>query len=264
MIERVVPGFLPSIHGLHFVNAFAPGPTVRLGRLDPRAVGIGDASSGLCGGMALTARDLWAAGVAAPEDREPPANGSRRFRALVRAQVMSLDWLRVPLRYAVLALLHAEAPSGLAVGHHLVAGLRLGLRRGPVRVPTIRREWPRVRAELDAGRPCMLELIRVGGFWPAALIRNHQVLVWAYTADEACCGEPAELEAQGGAIRLRVYDPNHAGDDDVELELTIAPDNRHGPRPQAERVTLRQTTGEPLLGFFRGPCPPNAPVDAWR
>ncbi len=261
MIERVVPGFLPSVHGLHFANAFPAGPTLRLGRIDPRVVGIGDASSGLCGGMALTARDLWAAGVPAPEGAQPPANGSRRFRALVRRQVQSLDWLRVPLRYAMLALLHAEAPSALP-GLRPEGARRPILRRGPVRVPTLRREWPRVRASLDAGRPCLLELIRVGGLAPASLARNHQVLAWAYTADEACCAEPAALEARGGAIRLRVYDPNHPGDDGVALDLAIAPDD--GRRTFAERITLRQTTGEPLLGFFRGPRLPNAPVDAWQ
>lgn len=256
MIERAVPGFLPSVHGLHFANAFPPGPTVRLGPIDPRVIGIGDASAGLCGGMALTARDLWAAGVAAPEGAEPPANGSRRFRALVRRQIVSLDWLRVPLRYALLALLHAEAPSG--AGWDPAAALH----RDPVRVPTIRHGWPRVRAELDAGRPCLVELIRVSGLSPAALVRNHQVLAWAYAADEACCADAATLETQGGTIRLRVYDPNHPGDDDVALVLAIDPDD--GRRGLAERVDLLQTTGEPLLGFFRGPRPRHAGAGAWR
>lgn len=260
MIERAVPGFLPSVHGLHFANRFESGPTVRLGRVDPRAVGIGDAASGLCGGMALTARDLWAAGVAAPDDTRPPANGSRRFQALVRSQVVSLDWLRVPLRYAVLALLNAEPRSELAADGARTRRPRL--RRDPVRVPTVRREWPRVRAELDAGRPCLLELIRVGGFSPAALIRNHQVLAWAYAADEACCADATALEAQGGTIRLRVYDPNHPGDDGVEVEMVIGPDR--GRQPLADRIALRQNTGEPLLGFFLGPRPPHGSVDAWR
>ena len=66
MAVREVPRFRPSVYGLAFANTFPPGPTLRLGPLDPRIIGIGDASAGLCGGMALTARDLWAAGVAAP------------------------------------------------------------------------------------------------------------------------------------------------------------------------------------------------------
>ncbi len=234
MDERAVPRFLPSVHGLQFANAFPPGPTLRLGPLDPRILGIGDASAGLCGGMALTARDLWAAGVAAPQDTAPPANGSRRFRALVRRQVQSLDWLRVPLRYALLGALHG--PLG----------------RGPVSVPTVTREWPCVLAELEAGRPCLLELIRVGGLGPSALVRNHQVLAFA-CSDDASEG--------GQLLRLRVYDPNHPGSDDVALEAAVAPDDG---RPLAARTVLRQTTGEPLLGFFRGPLLRSEPVGAWR
>ena len=45
--SNAVPGFVPSLHGLHFSNRFPPGPTLRLGVLDPRLVGIGDASAGL-------------------------------------------------------------------------------------------------------------------------------------------------------------------------------------------------------------------------
>jgi len=243
MVERAVPGFLPSVHGLHFANAFPPGPTFRLGPLDPRMMGIGDAAAGLCGGMALTARDLWAAGVAAPSETGPPANGSRRFKVLVRRQVQSLDWLRVPVRYALLAVLHSEAAPR---GDGRPAG------RDPVRVPTVEREWPRVRAEINAGRPCLVELIRAGGVTPAALARNHQVMAWAYdeTTDE-----------RRRHIDLRIYDPNHLGRDDVALELSVAADDG---QPVAARINLRQTTGEPLLGFFRGPVLPNERVTAWR
>jgi hypothetical protein len=216
-------------------------------------IGIGDASGGLCGGMALTARDLWAAGVPAPPDAEPPANGTRRFTALVRRQVQSLDWLRVPLRYAVLAVLHPDPPTRL--------GKVLG--REPVRVPSLLREWPRIAAELDAGRPCLVELIRVGGPTPAALVRNHQVLAWAYRAAPASadCADPADFARGGGVIALRVYDPNHPGRDDISLEVAVAVDDG---RPLRERIALRQSTGEPLIGYFRGPDLRDEPVTAWR
>ena len=82
MHERIVDGFLPSTHGFHFANAWPSGPTVRLGPLDPRWLGIGDASDGLCGGMVYTVGDLYSAGLTAPSDREPFANGSPRFRTL--------------------------------------------------------------------------------------------------------------------------------------------------------------------------------------
>jgi len=248
MVERAVPGFLPSVHGLHFANAFPPGPTFRLGPFDSRLIGVGDASAGLCGGMAMTARDLWAAGVPAPPETDPPANGSRRFTALVRRQVQSLDWLRVPIWYVVLALSHSE---GVESGSSSARPWH----RGPVGAPTLGREWPRVRSELNAGRPCLLELVRVGGITPSALTSNHQVLAWAY--DEG-------LTPGGALVRVRVYDPNHPGRDDVALELASDGTARDEGRPAGAGISLRQTTGEPLLGFFRGPVLPNERVIAWR
>ena len=93
-----VPGFLPTSHGFAFPNAWPPGPTVRIGPLDTRLLGFGDAAAGLCGGMVLTVRDLFEAGLTAATWTQP-ANGDPRFRASVRRQVESLDWLRVPVRY---------------------------------------------------------------------------------------------------------------------------------------------------------------------
>jgi hypothetical protein len=239
MAAGAAPGFRPSVHGLPFANSFPPGPTMRIGPFDPRRVGFGDASSGLCGGMALTARDLWEAGIAAPaEQAGPPENGSPRFRALVRRQVQSLDWLRVPLRYLDLQALRPDPPSGLA--------LRLG--REPARVDAVLREWPRIRAEIDAGHPAVLGLIRASGLSPWMLSQNHQVLAYGW-------------EATDGRVALHVYDPNHPGDDDVELRITIGGSEGD---PWRDRIALAQSTGEPLLGFFRQPYPPASSVRAWR
>ena len=137
-----VEGFLPSTHGFRFANRFPPGPTVRLGAFDPRVLGIGDAAAGLCGGMALTIRDLFEAGIEVPPDGVPPGNGSPRFVALVRRQVQSLDWLRVPLRYFDLQALRPDPPTPWS--------RRLG--RLPARVQSIEVEWPRIRVDIDAGR----------------------------------------------------------------------------------------------------------------
>src|SRR3954469_26031192 len=97
--SNAVPGFLPSTHGLRFANRFPPGPTVRLGPVDPRWIGIGDASAGLCGGMSWFVRDWFEVGLRVPGGTDAPRNGSRLFRALVRRQVLSLDWLRAPVRF---------------------------------------------------------------------------------------------------------------------------------------------------------------------
>jgi hypothetical protein len=239
--SNAVPGFLPSVHGLRFANAFPPGPTLTLAGFDPRRLGFGDASAGLCGGMALTARDLYEAGIAAPADSVPPANGSPRFRALVRRQVESLDWFRVPLRYLDLQAFRPDPPTGLAAL----------LRREPPRVDALLREWPRIRDEIDAGDPSVVGLIRATGSSPWALTRNHQVLAYGY--DESV-----------DAIKMQVYDPNHPGRDDVTLEVRIAVSAAAATRPWHDRITLRQSTGEPLLGFFRQPYPLPRSVQAWR
>ena len=239
MAANAVHGFRPSVHGLPFANAFPPGPTLRLGPFDPRILGFGDASAGLCGGMALTARDLFEAGIGAPAGMAgPPDNGSPRFRALVRRQVQSLDWLRVPLRYLDLQALRPDPPTGLA----------RRLRREPPRVAAVLREWPRIRAEIDAGHPAVVGLIRATGLSPWVLTQNHQVLAWAWEAVE-------------GRITIRVYDPNHPGRDDVELRVAISGVPLG---PWRDRFTLDQSTGEPLLGFFRQPYPPARSVAAWR
>jgi hypothetical protein len=136
----------------------------------------------------------------------------------------------VPLRYWDLQAFRPDPPAGLAAL----------LRREPPRVVAVRDEWPRVRTAIDAGGLPIVGLVRVAGWSPRLLAVNHQVLGYAYDEDET-------------GFRLRVYDPNHPGRDDVELRAEIDPDDG---RPARERIRLVQSTGEPLLGFFRQPDPP--------
>jgi len=220
-----VPGFLPSRHGFLFANRWPPGPTVRLGPLDLRVFGIGDASAGLCGGMVTTVRDLFEAGIEPPADIEPPASGTARFRAIVRRQVQSLDWLRVPLRHYDLQAFRPDQSTRLA----------RFLRCEPARVVAVRDEWPRIRAAVDRSELTILGLIRGAGWSPWALARNHQVLAYGYEEDET-------------SVTIRIYDPNHPGRDDVVLR--VAADRRRGSATPS-RIRLSQSTGEPLLGLFR-------------
>jgi hypothetical protein len=199
--SNVVGGFLPSINGFHFANQFPPGPTVRFGPIDPRWIGVGDASAGLCGGMAWYVQERFEAGQPIPRDPAPPANGSPLFTALVRRQVRSLEWGRTPFGFWRTGAFGAD---------------RLGRR-------TRDREWPRIRARIDAGRLAMVGLVRSHGLNPFRLTKNHQVLCYGY-------------EVAPGATRLRLYDPNWPDRDDVTV--TIEPD----------RIT--QSTGEPLFGVL--------------
>ena len=188
MVEsNAVPGFLPSSNGLRFANAFPSGPTVKIGPLDPRWIGIGDASGGLCGGMVTYVGERFEAGLPAPTDTEPPANGSALFRTLVHRQVRSLDWFVTPLRFWRLA---AMDPARAAARSR-------------------DRELPRIRTAIDAGRLVRVGLVRHHGWAPMGLAMDHQVLAHAYAID-------------GGTATLRIYDPNWPGRDDVTLIVDAA------------------------------------------
>ena len=180
--SKAVPGFLPSTHGLRFPNRFPPGPTLRLGLVDPRVIGIGDASAGLCGGMSWLVRERFEAGRPIDADSDAPANGTPLFRALVRRQVLSLDWLRTPLKFWWMGVLGPDR----------------------ARRRTWEAEWPRIRADIDAGRLAMVGLIRHEGRSPWRLTQSHQVLAYAYETDR-------------DATRIRIYDPNLPGRDDVVI-----------------------------------------------
>lgn len=186
IVSRSVPGFLPSTHGLHFANRFEPGPTVRLGLLDPRLIGVGDASAGLCGGMAWLVREWFEAGRPIPADTTPPANGSPLFRVIVRRQVRSLDWLRGPWKFW-----RAAALGGHELDERSIDDVD-----------------PRVRAAIDAGRLVLLGLIRHRGPNPFDLARDHTVLVYGY-----------ERDIGRGETTLRIYDPNWPDRDDVTITL---------------------------------------------
>jgi hypothetical protein len=217
-VTNTVLDFRPSRHGLHFANRFPPGPTVKLGLLDIRWFGVGDAAAGLCGGMAYVVRDLFEAHVDPPPDTQPPVTGSARFRALVRRQIESLDWLRVPLRFYDLAAFRPH-------GRTMLSGL---FRRRPLAEVTLADEWPNIRTEIDAGRLAIVGLIRAESVNPFELTANHQVVAYGYRA------EPE-------SIALRLYDPNWPDRDDVEARLFLA---------EGRPLRLESSTGEPLLGFF--------------
>jgi hypothetical protein len=182
--SNAVAGFLPSTRGLRFANRFPPGPTVRFGPIDPRWIGIGDASAGLCGGMAWYVRERFEAGRPIPVDAEPPANGSRLFRTLVNRQVRSLDWLWTPLRYWWLGAID------------------------PVRAArrSIEVEAPIIRADIDAGRLVRVGLVRHHGLSPWEMTHSHQVVAYGY-------------EVAGDAVTFRIYDPNWPVRDDVTVTV---------------------------------------------
>ncbi|MHB8672289.1 MAG: hypothetical protein ACYDAK_01255 [Candidatus Limnocylindrales bacterium] len=225
-----IPGFLPSTAGLRFANAWPHEPDLAVRLAGRTIVGIGDAADGLCGGMTFVAADRWAARAPAWPDETPPPMDSPHFQAIVRRQVDSLAWGRLPLRFYSLMAFRPDRPTVLS---------RI-LRRDPRATVTVRDEWPKIRAELDAGRPVAIGLVRAASPNPLRLNRNHQVLAYGYDL------EPSRLA-------LAVYDPNHPLDDSVALRVDLTPDGRS--------ASISQSTGEPLLAFFRAPYRPKPPTE---
>lgn len=199
--------FDPRLHGFAFINSFPAYPHLRL--WTPfGALRIGDARNGLCGGMVFAALDYFYAGQPVPAVSQPPA-GDALFGYLVRRLYDSFNF---PLGvWAYVALMR---PSR-AEGAHSRAWR------------TLQREWPRLRARLEAGAPCPLGLVRIRSGDLRRLGENHQVLAYGY-------------EQQGSRVSLLLYDPNYGRTDRVRLTFDLA----------APEAPMTYSTGEPLLAFF--------------
>jgi hypothetical protein len=216
-----VAGFLPSTHALRFTNSWPHEPTIRIGLGPLGRIGMGDAADGLCGGMAFTVADLFAAGVSPPIDPNPPAEDSDRYKYVVRRQIDSIAFGRLPLEfYRLMAASPATRARSVAVD-----------------------EWSQIRADLDAGRPTMLGLVRVGSVNPFDLTRNHQVMAYGYdwTSD---------------LVRLRIYEPNYGPRDDVTIDFTLTAGG-------VAATDLTQSTGEELFALFHAPYASRDPAP-WR
>jgi hypothetical protein len=230
MTTRVVPSFLPSTSGFRFPNAFPHVPLRRIGIPGVITVPIGDASNGLCGGMAFAVRDYFEAGRTPPDVTTPPGDGAL-FDYLVERLFDSFDLPSGPTRY-----LQLMSPA-LSDGDSLLA--RLGLAPHGRAWRMITQEWPQIRRDIDEGALSTLGLVRVKSIDPLDLGDNHQVLAYGY-------------ERSGGTLTLRLYDPNRPGRDDVTLSLSVSDPTRATP----VRVF---PAGPPVFAFFRVPYGQKSP-----
>lgn len=210
MVANAVQGFLPSRHGFRFPNRWPHGAarTIKVGRW---RIPIGDSGRGLCGGMIFAARDRFERGEEGSRAAEPPARGTPLFDEIVDRQLASFFFLVVPFRFWLAA-----------------AG---GSRRRDRETADV--AWPAIRREIDAGRPAMIGLVRMATWNPLEPL-GHQVVGFRY-------------EERAAAITIGVYDPNHPGDDAVEIRV------RRGANGGIE---LSQSTGEPLIGLLSLPYVP--------
>ena len=225
-----VPNFLPSTSGLKFANSWPHEADLAL-RLQGRFIfGIGDAANGLCGGMSFEVADHHIAGVPIWTDADAPAADSPHFKAIVSRQLDSLKWGLVPLRFYSMMAFRPGTPT--------VLGNLFG--RAPQGTATVRDEWPKIRAGLDAGSLVNLGLVRASANDPRQLTQNHQVVAYGYALDAA-------------SVAISIYAPNHPLDDTEALRIELDADGRVS--------RLDQTTGEPLFAFFVAPYSAKPPTD---
>ena len=190
-----VADFLPSVNGFPFPNCYDKGRRFHLFETPFGAVGVADATRGLCGGMIFTAMDLYYAGVR-PVPQSPTDPVFRYFCrrlftswGLPFAWVKYWDWQMRPMTSTSIA--------GVTVRDGVSRLTREG-------------EWPRVRAALDRGELTALGLVKETGLSPAKLGLNHQVLAYGY-----------DLNDETGDVTILVYDPNHPCDDTVALTFNL-------------------------------------------
>ena len=192
-VTREVPGFLPSRSGFRFGNSFPPYTYHATINILGQTISIGDAANGLCGGMVYSARDYHQTGKGIPSNTRAPLTGvlfDHIVKRLYDSFALPFGWTRY------LFFMDPARPSSEC--------LRI----------TINEEWPRIRADIDAGALSPIGLVTVRTSDLLRIGLNHQVLVYGYTLNGTRC-------------RLRIYDPNCPGCDDVflDFETTVAAPN---------------------------------------
>lgn len=228
----VETGFDPSVHGFSFRNSFPGGAVVaeltRQGRVTdltglqvPRSVSaLTDLASGadfwgafgLCGGMSWTALDRYRRGLPVGGIRSVPGRDDDLFRELVSRQADSMRGRTLLERCIVWQFLPDRVPWWMIWA------------KGVGRL-SAKLEWPKLRTALGSGTPTGLVLMRARG--AATPSGNHQVVAVGYR------------DSGSGTVSIDIYDPNHPG-----KRPSIPMDT------ESETVGPRQSTGEPVRGFF--------------
>jgi hypothetical protein len=220
MVSVRVPMFLPSRNGLHFTNSWPSEPDFTINLLGQN-VPIGNASDGLCGGMAYTVYDLYQARLLPPPATVNPAAGTPLYNYIVARLENSFDPADVT-HY----LQWIQLPDGDEFFEHGVAWYE------------INSEWPMIKQDLDSGVPSPLGL--VSGRQPPLVgfltgIENlsacHQVLAWGY-------------DLNGSELTIHIYDPDYIGDENT-ISLNI------GNPTQATQLTMSNNPPGHFRGFFR-------------
>jgi len=226
----VVPDFLPSRNALPFTNRFAPSELAHISMPDPFSdIPIGNAANGLCGGMSFVTADYYHEGSRANPDPVTPPAGSPLFVNIVTRLFESFDLPDGVAEYLKLMdPLYGDTDNLIDNGR--------AWQMAHV-------QWPRIKAVIDEGQPCPINLVMVKSLLPTDLGQNHQVLVYGY-------------KLSGNLLVLRIYDPNSAAKqpDSIMMTLDLSRTDR--------RIVVDKNfvEGMPIYCFFVPPYHPRKPV----
>jgi hypothetical protein len=214
-------GFLPSRDGLAFINNWPKHSDVVVKIPVVGDVVIGDASRGLCGGMVFTALDGFTAKLPPPSAPQPPP-GTPLFDYIVRRLIASWHVPEGIAKYLQWMNTTTHTSRFMEItGHHGVASW------------TVKDEWQKVKADLDAGQPSPLGLVTVESNDPRRLSDNHQVLAYGYELD-------------GAKVTIKVYDPNTDRTVGDGLQMTAMLDDPD----QSAHIVHNIAIDHDVRGFF--------------
>jgi hypothetical protein len=227
-----VPNFRPSMDSFRFTNDFPAEPTIEIDLGPAGTVGLGDASQGVCGGMAFAVRDYFEAGRPVPTDDTPPTKDKPLFGYITGRLIDSFNVPDGVLQYAAWMLM----PSADV---NLVIGSRPGTFSR-----TVTSSWPRVRADIDAGHPSPLGLVTVHTADLRQIGKCHQVLAYGYRIDDA------------QTVTLAIYDPNTGSEAADYVWISFNAAAPHQVSPITHNINIGEST---LHGFFRSTYTPKLP-----
>lgn len=188
--------FLPSKHGYKFKNGWTASAKIVLDSdlaksFIPREYRSYEISGpyGLCGGMSLGALEHYKQKRSIPSTTTSPAKGTDLYDYLLNRQYNSFgekyEYLEKTFTWWLCINGEDELPQ------------------------LSKKSMDKLQLMIHRNEPMLLSLIYKtktrGGIW-----ENHQVVAYAY-------------EHNFGSTRIKIYDPNYPGDNEVSINLWVAP-----------------------------------------
>ena len=193
--------FNPQNDGFHFVNSF---------KFKPELLGLDfeEKGMGFCGGMCGAALYRFKKSIPVPIGSDVPPQGAALYAELLKRQIKSMDPMVIARMFEF-----QSAPDQVDAYRKTSIG------------ELTRSEWPKLKDELDKGRPAILVLIRARKLFDNPT-KNHQTLAIGYEYD------PTRKD-----LLVYEYDPNKPGEmQTLEMNLGL-PDGKLYLKDSAYRGT---------------------------